>query len=41
MKGLLQTEIYREASRLASTIDDLALRDKVDIFRSLGVVRLI
>ena len=40
MKGLLQTEIYREAHLLASTIDDLALRDKVDIFRSLGAVRL-
>ena len=40
LEGLLQTEIYREADVLAKTIDDLALRDKVDIFRSLGAVRL-
>jgi hypothetical protein len=40
-KGLLQTGIYREANNLAKTIDDLVLQDKVDVFRSQGVVRLI
>jgi hypothetical protein len=40
-KGLLQTEIYREASLLAKTIDDLVLRDGHNIFQSRGALRII
>jgi hypothetical protein len=43
-KGLLQTEIYLEARRLATTIDDLVLRDKQDIFQgpyAKGALRII
>ena len=40
-KNILKAEVYREASFLAKMIDDLALRDKVDIFRSTAAARMI
>jgi hypothetical protein len=40
-KGLLKTGIYREASHLANTIDDLALHDKINIFESRAAFRMI
>jgi hypothetical protein len=40
-KDLLRTEIYREASLLARILDDMVLRDKVDIFQSQGAYRII
>jgi hypothetical protein len=40
-KGLLQTEIYREASHLAKVLDDLVFHDKMSIFQTRGMFRII
>ena len=43
-KGILQddfTSLYREAACLAATIDDMVLRDKINMFRSAAAERLI